>query len=108
VIIVGLDLVWVLASVATGFPGRVETIFQTIVAALTLALVFVIQHTQAREQVTTQRKLDEILRSLPNASNALIAFEDAPDHEVVSTHQTHRQLRQDAVDAGSESHSSQT
>ena len=100
VVIVALDVAWVLASVVTGFPGRLETIFQTIVAALTLAIVFVIQHTQSREQVATQRKLDEILRALPDASNALIAFEDAPDHEVISAHQAHRQLRQDAVDAG--------
>ena len=103
VVIVGLDAVWVLASLATGFPGRVETVFQTLVAALTLAMVFVIQHTQAREQVATQRKLDEILRSLPDADNALIAFEDAPDHEVVSARETHRQLRQEAVDGAGES-----
>jgi hypothetical protein len=42
-------------SVAVGFPTRLETIFPTLVAALTLALVFVIQHTQAREQLVTQR-----------------------------------------------------
>ena len=99
VVIVALDAVWVVASVASGFPGRLETVFQTIVAALTLAMVFAIQHTQGREQVATQRKLDEILRALPDASNALIAFEDAPDHEVLSAHEAHRQLRQDAVEA---------
>ena len=55
--------VWVLVSLADGFPGRWETVFQTLVAALTLtlAMVFVIQHTQARQQAATQRKLDEIL-----------------------------------------------
>lgn len=52
---------WVLVSLADGFPGRWETVFQTLVAALTLAMVFVIQHTQARQQAATQRKLDEIL-----------------------------------------------
>jgi low affinity Fe/Cu permease len=30
-------------------PARRETIFQTVVAALTLTMVFVIQHTQARQ-----------------------------------------------------------
>ena len=54
--------VWVIISVAVGFPGRWETVFQTLVAALTLAMVFVIQHTQARQQAATQRKLDEILQ----------------------------------------------
>jgi hypothetical protein len=39
---------WIIVSIAAGFPARWETIFQTLVAALTLAMVFVIQHTQAR------------------------------------------------------------
>ena len=33
--IVGADLVWVVFSVAVGFPTRLEAIFQTLVAALT-------------------------------------------------------------------------
>src|ERR1700710_1722316 len=86
VVVVGMDLIWVLGSIAFGFPGRLETIFQTLVAAVTLAMVFVIQHTQAREQVATQRKLDEILRALPDADNTLIAFEDASDSEIQVAH----------------------
>ena len=50
---IAADLAWVLLSVAMGFPGPEERIFQTLVAALTLAMVFVIQHTQAREQAAT-------------------------------------------------------
>jgi hypothetical protein len=59
-------------------------------------LVFVIQHTQAREQMVTQRKLDEILRALPHADNALIAFEEVSDDELASTHHSHRRLRAQA------------
>jgi hypothetical protein len=33
-------------------------------------MVFVIQHTQARHQAATQRKLDEIVRALPEADNS--------------------------------------
>src|SRR6201996_5498480 len=73
------DLLWLGFSVLVGFPARLETIFQTLVAALTFALVFVIQHTQTREQLVTQRKLDEILRALPGADNAVIGLEDATD-----------------------------
>ncbi len=36
------DLLWLLYSIAFGFPARWESIFQTVVAAITLALVFVI------------------------------------------------------------------
>lgn len=51
VVVVAADIVWVVYSTVVGFPSRLETIFQTMVGALTLALVFVIQHTQAREQL---------------------------------------------------------
>jgi low affinity Fe/Cu permease len=96
-VLLSADLLWVLFSVAVGFPSRLETIFQTLVAALTLALVFVIQHTQTREQLVTQRKLDEILRALPHAGNAVIGLEDATDAELSALHDDHRQLREQAT-----------
>jgi low affinity Fe/Cu permease len=90
------DLLWVVYSVAAGFPGRIESIFQTLVSAVTLAFVFVIQHTQTREQVVTQRKLDEILRSIPHADNTLIGLEEATDTELAAVHADHRELRAEA------------
>jgi low affinity Fe/Cu permease len=71
--------VWIVVSIAVGFPARWETIFQTLVAALTLTMVFVIQHTQARHQRATQRKLDEILRAMPSTDNSLLTLEHASD-----------------------------
>ena len=91
------DLLWVVYSVVARFPGRLETIFQTLVAALTLAMVFVIQHTQSRQQVATQRKLDEILRALPSADNTVISLEHASDHEIHATGLAHRRIRRAAV-----------
>ncbi len=96
--VVVADVLWVLFSVFKGFPGRLETGFQATVAALTLAMVFVIQHTQARHQATTQRKLDEILRAMPHADNSIIALEDSNDETLRSTHDAHRGLRREALD----------
>src|ERR1700761_4867797 len=90
--------VWVLLSVIFDFPGRWEQIFQALVAAITVAMVFVIQHTQARHQAATQRKLDEILRVLPDADNALLTLEHASDSELRATRRQHRQVRQEALD----------
>jgi low affinity Fe/Cu permease len=91
-------LAWVLVSLAAGFPGRWETVFQTLVAALTLTMVFVIQHTQARQQAATQRKLDEILQALPGADNALLSLEHATDRELRASGDLHRGIRQAALD----------
>jgi low affinity Fe/Cu permease len=85
-------------SIAAGFPARWETVFQILVAAVTLAMVFVIQHTQARHQRATQRKLDEILHALPDADNSLITLEHASDEELHATGHEHRRRRRAALD----------
>ena len=90
-------LAWVILSAAFGFPAGWEKVFQTLVAAVTVVMVFVIQHTQARHQAATQRKLDEILRVLPEADNSLLAFEHASDDELRAAHQQHQQIRQTAL-----------
>jgi low affinity Fe/Cu permease len=87
---------WVAVSIAAGFPARWETVFQTLVAALTLAMVFVIQHTQARHQRATQRKLDEILRALPDTDRSMIALEGASAAELRRARRRHKRERHDA------------
>jgi len=64
-----------------------------LVAALTLAMVFVIQHTQAREQLVTQRKLDELLAAVPRADNSVIGLEEASDDELEAVRVDHLGLR---------------
>jgi len=98
VTVVILDLVWVAFSARFEFPTRLEAVFQTMVAAVTLAMVFVIQHTQSRQQAVTQRKLDEILRALPGADNALITLEKAPDQALRHITRKHRDVRDEAAE----------
>jgi low affinity Fe/Cu permease len=106
-IVILADLAWVLVSVADGFPSRGERVFQSLVAAVTLAMVFVIQHTQSREQAATQRKLDEILRALPDADNSLLMLEHASSDELRAVGDSHHELRQAALDEQSAAASSE-
>jgi len=98
VVLITADVLWVLFSIAIGFPTRLEVGFQTVVAAITVAMVFVIQHTQARQEAVTQRKVDEILRALPAADNALITLEEAPDAELQAVAEGHREARARATE----------
>ena len=100
VVVAGGCGVWIAVSIAAGFPARWETIFQTLVAALTLTMVFVIQHTQARHQRAAQRKLDEILAAMPDADNSLLTLEHAADAEMHATGHQHGRIRQAALDDG--------
>jgi low affinity Fe/Cu permease len=81
-----------------GFLGGWRRSFRPSSGAITLALVFVIQHTQAREQVVTRGKHEEILRALPQADNTLVGLEEATDDELAVVHSDHRELRAVALD----------
>ena len=94
--VVAAVVVWVLFSVVFGFPAKLESVFQTLASATTLAMVFVIQHTESRAQAATQRKLDEILRASPAADNTLITLEEAPDNELKAATAASRDARRDA------------
>ena len=95
--VLAAGIAWVALSAVFDFPDQWERIFQTLVAAVTVVMVFVIQHTQARHQAATQRKLDEILRVLPEADNSLLALEHASDDELRTVHRQHQQIRQTAL-----------
>lgn len=88
---------WLVVSIMAGFPAYWETVFGVVVAALTLAMVFVIQHTQARHQRAIQRKLDEILLAMPGTDNALVTLEHASDEELHSVGHQHLSTWQAAL-----------
>ena len=76
-------LVFLLVAACAGFPESWLLGFQVGAAAVTLVMVFVIQHTQSREQTATQMKLDELIRALPQADDHLIHIEAASDEELI-------------------------
>jgi len=73
---------WVAFGGLVGFPTWWSTTLYVVSSAIILVMVFAIQHTQSRQQMATQRKLDELVRSLPQADNRLIAAESASDEEL--------------------------
>jgi low affinity Fe/Cu permease len=75
-----------------GFPTGWATTFQVSVAAITLVMVFAIQHTQSREQAATQRKLDELIRALPGANESLMMLEEAPGDVMLNVEEEQRDV----------------
>jgi len=71
-----------LAAVAFGVPDSWLAKFSAGAGAITLVMVFVIQHTQSREQLATQLKLDELIRALPQADDHLVHVEEGSDDEL--------------------------
>lgn len=75
------------AVAIAGFPESWETAFATVCAAVTTIMVFMIQHTQSREQAATQLKLDELIRALPGADDHLVHVESGADEELAELEQ---------------------
>jgi len=78
---------------AAGMPMEWETRFATVASAITLVMVFAIQHTQKREQAVTQLKLDELLAALPEADDRVVKVEAGPDSEIHELRERHLQHR---------------
>jgi low affinity Fe/Cu permease len=90
----GVALIGALAiGIASGFPTGWVVAFESGTSAVTLAMVFVIQHTQSREQAATQRKLDELLRALPGAASELIMLEEASEEDMNEVEEEQRDFK---------------
>jgi low affinity Fe/Cu permease len=91
--------VFFVALAARGFPTSWEAGFGTAAAAVTVVMVFVIQHTQSRQQLATQLKLDELIRSSPQADDLLVHIERSHDEELLERERGqidhHTALRED-------------
>ena len=91
-LIMAVVALWIAAAFVLGlFPVRWERHFWTIAASVTLAMVFIIQHTQTRHQKATQVKLDELVKNAPGADSRVVKVETASDDELHEAHR--RQLR---------------
>jgi len=90
-------VVLLLGSIIVGavldFPKGWVDAFQVTASAITLFMVFSIQHTQEREQVATQRKLDELIRAMPGASEKLMMLDEAHSDVVQEVEERHRDVR---------------
>ncbi len=77
---------------------RILIWFAAVAGAIVLVMVFVLQHSQTRQQDGLQLKLDEVLHALPEADDRLIKLETASDSELGEVELRHTALRDDAHD----------
>lgn len=97
-----LLLVLLVILAVKGFPLTWVDTFGAIADVVTLIMLFVIQHTQSRYQLVLQLKLDELIRSSPQADDRAVKLEVAPDEELVEREKEqlahHESLREDEVE----------
>jgi low affinity Fe/Cu permease len=97
VTIVALLVALIAVGAGLGFRTGWVVGFEVTTSSITLLMVFVIQHTQGREQAATQRKLDELLRATPGAAESLMMLEEAPQEFMLKVEEDQRDTRSDSV-----------
>jgi len=74
--------VWALSGPIFGFSDTWQLVINTSTTIITFLVVFMIQNTQNRDSQAIHLKLDELIRAMATARNALVDVEDQPDAEL--------------------------
>lgn len=86
----------IVAWAATGplfhFHDTWQLVINTATTIITFLMVFLIQHTQNRDTLVMQLKLDELIRVSTGAHNALIGLEDLEEPELERILENYREL----------------
>ena len=103
VVVASLVVIALAVIAASGFDVVLQADFATACGAVTLIMVFVLQHTQRRAQLATQLKLDEIIAALPAADDRVMHVETSANEELSDMDRQrtlhHQRLRSDGTTA---------
>ena len=75
-------IVWGITGPAFGFSNTWQLVINTGTTIITFLMVFIIQHSQNKDTVAIQLKLNELIAASSTASNRLIAVEELSDKEL--------------------------
>jgi low affinity Fe/Cu permease len=91
-----LVFIWVLTGPAFGYSDTWQLVINTGTTIVTFLMVFLIQHTQNRDTEAMQIKLDEIIRAMQGAHNAVVSLEDLDDEQLEVLRARYSQLAERA------------
>jgi low affinity Fe/Cu permease len=91
-------VVWGISGPIFGFSDTWQLVINTGTTIITFLMVFLIQHTQNRDSLAFQVKLDELIIKLHGAGNELAGAEDLCDEDLEALHESYRQRAAHAND----------
>ena len=88
-------VVWAVTGPVFGYNETWQLVINTGTTIITFLMIFLIQNTQNRDTAAIQIKLDELIRAMEGAHNALLDLEELEDHDL-------ERLRNDYEDLAAE------
>ena len=85
-------LAWAVTGPLFDFSDTWQLVINTSTTIITFLMVFLIQNTQNRDTEALQIKLDEIIRAIGTANNALLDLEEMDDKELDRIRETYQAL----------------
>jgi low affinity Fe/Cu permease len=98
VIAVGLVIVWAISGPLFHFSDTWQLVINTSTTIVTFMMVFLIQNTQNRDTAAMQIKLDELIRAVDKAHNALLDLEELDEKDLARFRERYEKLARDARD----------
>ena len=89
-------ILWVASGPLFGFSDTWQLVINTGTTIITFLMVFLLQHSQNRDTIAMQLKLDELVRSIKPAENAVLDIDDLEDEELETLFAKYRQLAHEA------------
>jgi low affinity Fe/Cu permease len=93
---VGIIVAWAVSGPIFDFNDTWQLVINTGTTIVTFLMVFLIQNTQNRDSEAVQVKLDELIRALEGADNALLDLEELEDEELDRMRADYEKLAQKA------------
>ena len=94
----GVILLWLLSGPLFGFSDTWQLVINTGTTIATFLMVFLIQNTQNRDSEALHIKLDELIRAMEGAHNALLDLEELEEQDLDRIRATYEELARAARD----------
>lgn len=92
----GTILVWALTGPMFGFSDTWQLVINTGTTIVTFLMVFLIQNTQNRDSEALQIKIDELIRCVDGAQEALMDLEEMEEAEIRQIRRRYQSLAEAA------------
>jgi len=89
-------VIWAVTGPMFQFSETWQLVVNTATTIITFLMVFLIQNTQNRDTGAMQAKLDELIRAIEGAHNALLDLEELDEEEIEHIRRDYRRLAAEA------------